>query len=176
MKSTEDLYLDEVRLKRIQTLKGVWDMLTSHGGLDSQRLRLSPWLLNEVIEHYIGNLIILKRRYKIEQRIQLYRIAGLTTYAVVRYRPVIPLVDVLESAKELYANETLAVIHGVAVCGEFTSNDKVMTILAEDWFQVWYNDFLYMLHYRNYTPEDLIFTYETLSLTKFSDCFKKSED
>ena len=158
----------EIREKRIKTLIGVWDSLVSNGKLDSTRLKLSSPLINEVVEHYISDYTILRKRYKIAQsKIQLHKIAGLMAASILRYRPVIPLVETFQSDYEIFSNEILAVMHGIAICGEYVAKDGPLEIIDEDWFDQWFKDFLYLLHCRNYTAESLIFVFETLCCLRF---------
>ncbi len=160
--------LQPIREKRTQTLIGVWDSLVASNKFDPARLKLSVPLVNEVIEHYLSDYIILKKRYKIEDsRIQLHKVAGLMSAAILRYRPIIPLIDEYASDYEISANEILAVIQGIAICGEYTAKDSHLEILDESWFERWFRDFLYLLHCRNYTAESLIMIYETICCLKF---------
>ena len=157
-----------IREKRVKTLIGVWDSLVSNGKIDPRRQNLSTPLINEVVEHYIADLIVLRIRYKIENsKIQLHKIAGLIAASILRYRPVIPLVESFNSDYELYANEILAVMHGIAICGEYTEKDGPLEIIDEDWFDQWLKDFLYLMHCRHTTPESLIFIFETLCCLRF---------
>jgi hypothetical protein len=158
----------KIREKRTQTLIGVWKSLVDTGKFDERRLKLAVPLVNETVEYYLGDYISLKRRYRIEgTRIQLHKIAGMMAGAILRFRPIIPLVDVFDSEYELVANEFLAVIHGIAICGEYAAKDGQLDIVNEPWFDPWVKDFLYMLHYRHYTSEALIFTFETLTWLRF---------
>ncbi len=161
-------YLDDIREKRVRTLIGTWKSLVQTGRFSGERLKLSVPLLNETVEYYIGDLKSLKRRYGIESsKIQLHKIAGMMAGAIMRFRPIIPQFDKIESEYELVANELLAVFHGVAICGEYNLTDGRLEIVDEEWFDPWLKDFLYLLHYRHYTSEALIFTFETLTYLRF---------
>ena len=176
MDANEEAYQQHIRAKRTQTLLGVWNTLVANGQLSATKFKLSAPLVNEVIEQYVADLGILKKRYRIEQRIQLHKIAGLMTAAILRFRPVIPLVEEYTSEYDMCANELLAIFHGVAICGEYTTKDGCLDVIAEDWFNRWLRDFLYLLHYRNHTPESLMFIYETLCCVRFRANLEKSED
>ena len=86
-----------LRIKRTQVLVGTWKALVAHNKLDPERLKLSAPLTNEVIEYYLADNSAIKARYKISGRIQLHKVAGLMTAAILRFRPIIPLVDEYES-------------------------------------------------------------------------------
>lgn len=166
-----------IREKRTKTLIGVWDLLVASGKLDPKKFQLSPPLINEVVEHYIADYSVLRQRYKIQSsKIQLHKIAGLVAASIMRYRPVTPLVDEFKTDYEICANEILAVIHGIAICGEYTEKDSPLEILDEEWFDRWFRDFLYLLHCRNYTPESLIFVFQTLCSLRFQQNMKNVED
>ena len=96
--------------------------------------------------------------------------------AILRFRPIIPIVERIESEYELVANELFAVIHGVAVCGEYNLTDGRFDIVDEEWFDPWLKDFIYLLHYRHYTSEALIFTFETLTWLRFPNNMRATEE
>ena len=164
----EKAYNNRIREKRARTLIGTWKSLIQTGKFSDQRLKLSIPLLNETVEYYLGDLESLKRRYKIQDsRIQLHKIAGMMTAAILRFRPIIPIVDKIDSPYEVVANELFAVLHGIAICGEYNLIDGRLDIVEEEWFDPWLKDFVYLLHYRHYTSEALIFTFETLTWLRF---------
>jgi hypothetical protein len=166
--SDEKIYIEKLREKRVRTLIGIWKSLVQTGKFSDARLKLSVPLLNETVEYYLGDLDSLKRRYRIQNsRIQLHKIAGMMAGAILRFRPIIPLVDKIESEYEIVANELFAVFHGIAICGEYNLTDGRLDIVDEEWFEPWLKDFLYLLHYRHYTSEALIFTFETLTWLRF---------
>lgn len=165
--SSVDEEYDQLRRKRLSTLIGVWDYLLDNNLFDKERFRLSIPLTNEIIEHYLIDQRVLKQRYKIKERIQPPKIAGLMASLILRYRPILPLFEEFTNDKEAYVNEFLAVFHGLAICGEFDSYTSIKEIVTADWFSKWLNDFLYLLHHRNHTPEALAFIYETFAIFKF---------
>ena len=158
--------LVEIREKRYAVIKAIWELLVENNQIDPKRFKLSRPLVEEVIEHYIDDWWIIKARYKIQHEIQLHKIAGLMTAAILRYRPIIPLEDKLQNKKEIYINEFFAVLHGLAICGEY-SLETCQAIAQEDWFNAWFDDFLHLIHRRNYTAEGLSFIYQTLSIFVF---------
>jgi hypothetical protein len=163
----------DIREKRYFLIKSLWNLMISQGYFKDDRLKLSIPLVDEVIEHYIADWAIIKIRYKIPNEIQLHKIAGLMAASILRYRPIIPLTDDLDGKHEIYANEFFAILHGLAICGEF-SLEKCQMLATEDWFETWLDDFLHLLHRRNYTAEALAFIFETLCIFAFQENFEKS--
>ena len=104
---------NDIRQKRMETLVGIWSHLIKVEILNGKSLKLSPELCNEVVEFYLSDYRIIKLRYKINDRIQVHKIAGLMTCAIIRRRPIIPIDDAYTSKCDLYANELLAVFNGV---------------------------------------------------------------
>lgn len=166
---------DAARLKRTKTLIGVWDILVASGEIDGECLKLSAPLVNEVIEHYLADLEIIKKRYRIENRIQLHKVAGLMAGAIMRFRPVIPIGDVFTNELDIYANEILSIYHGLAICGEYIDKDERIGISLEPWFAGWIKNFIYLLHHRTYTSESIILIYETLCYSHFPSGFKAGD-
>ena len=167
----------EVRKRRTQTLVKLWKRISSSPkGIDPKRFQLNHALVTEVVEHYISDWKILKKRYHITNRIQLHKVAGLMAAAILRYRPITPKVQEFQSKQEAFANETFAIVHGLALCGEHTyAQIEDMPIFDEPWFSQWFHAFEFLLHHRNYSTEGIIFTFETLSRTYFSENFQKFE-
>ena len=161
--------VEEIRAKRMAVLLGVWDRLLLAGKVSKTHLRLSPLLANEVIEQYMADRDVLRKRYKISGRIQLHKIAGLMAAAILRFRPAVPMTDDLNLPVELYANELLAVYHGVAICAELTARDQYVGLIESPWFGRWLNEFIYLLHFRNYTAESLVFIFYTLTVLNFPE-------
>lgn len=168
MDMTDEETREEIGTKRLAVILGVWEQLVAAEKFDPRRLKLATPLVNEVIEYYLNDLSILKQRYRIEANlIQLHKIAGLMTAAILRFRPIVPLTDEVEGEYELYANELLAIIHGVVICGEYAAKDGTLDILDEPWFNPWLKDFLFLLHFRHVTSEGLIFIFQTLTVLRF---------
>jgi hypothetical protein len=165
----------EIRARRLKTFLGVWSAIKAKGEFPEDQVTLSKALLNEVVEHYIMDVRIMRRRYNITDNIQLHKIAGLTTCALMRFRPIVPLKDEFRSEDQMYANETFAIIHGIAICGEYTNREGELKILEEPWFEGWYNSFRYLLHFRNYTAESIIFAYETITRLRFPENFDSTD-
>lgn len=162
---------DSIRKKRMELLIQTWELLSQTGYIDNKRFEISPPLLNEIVEHYVDDVRILKCRYKINEKIQLHKIAGLMTAIILRYRPVVPLVQEYNNPIEAYSNEIFAIMHGLAICGEY-SLEECEKLSKSEWFSPWLNDFLYLLHSRNHTPESLVFVYQTLAVFVFPENFE----
>jgi hypothetical protein len=132
-------------------------------------MHLALPLANEVVEHYLADRMALKMRYHIEKRIQLYKIAGLMTASILRYRPIIPRVDEFQAGQELFANEYLALYHALAICAEHSDQNYAMNVLDEKWFPDWRKEMVYFLHFRNHTPESLCMIFMTLMQLRFAE-------
>jgi hypothetical protein len=167
---------DSIRKKRTQTLVGVWEILVQNKEIDQEYLELSYALVNEAVEHYLADLDIIKLRYNIKGRIQLHKVAGLMTGAIMRFRPVVPIKKEFPTPISMYANEILAIYHGLAICGEHVRRNERISVSEEPWFASWLKDFLYLLHHRNYTPESISFIYQTLCYSQFPSSFDLSGD
>ena len=153
--------LEEVRARRIETLRQIWHNLADGTNLYDGRLVLSEAVLAEVVQYYLSDLAIIKKRYNIHGRIKRHKIAGLMTAAILRFRPIQLIGESYENDAELYANEFFALIHALSVCGEKNEQMK-LTIVEENWFPAWLDSFMYLLHHRNYTSESLIMIFETI--------------
>lgn len=164
---------NDIREKRYVLIKSLWKLMVNQGYFNEERMKLAIPLVDEVIEHYIADWNIIKVRYKIPAEIQLHKIAGLMAASILRYRPIIPLSDDMEGKYEIYANEFFAVLHGLAICGEY-SLEKCQMLATADWFDTWLDDFLHLLHRRNYTSEALAFIFETLCIFAFQENFERS--
>lgn len=172
LKCEVDIEEEGLEKKRLELLLRVWELLTSKRFIDEEKFSISKPLLNEVVLHYLDDVRILKCRYKIQKgKIQLHKIAGLMTSLILRYRPIVPHVEEFESESESYINELFAIIHGLAICGEY-SLEVCEQVAGEEWFSRWLNDFLYILHIRHHTPEMLVFIFQTLSIFIFQKNFE----
>jgi hypothetical protein len=164
-----------IRKKRVKVLLGTWKSLTEAKLIDPSQLRLSNPLLNEVLEHYIADRTVIRARYKIDAKIQLHKIAGLMTAAVLRYRPIQLTGEKYNSPNEMYANEIFAIYHGLAICAD-GSDEVSKEIVNSPAIDAWIKDFCYLLHHRNYTPESLIFIFETFCAFWLPDNLRKFEE
>lgn len=163
MDIAEKNHLQEVKNKRAKLLIGLWEYLLETGYLNKNEVNISYPVINEIVEHYCTDYTVLKFRYKITDRIERPKIAGLMVALIMRYRPIYLLTQTCKSTEALYANETLAIIYGLSVCLE-DSLKKAVDILNQTWFNNWFNDFQYLLHQRHYTAEALTFIFKTLMI------------
>jgi hypothetical protein len=166
---------DGIRAKRVKTLLGTWKGLTEAKWIDPTRFTLSKPCLNEVVEHYIADWDIIRVRYKIASKIQLHKIAGLTTSAILRYRPIHLNAEKHDSPNEMYVNEMFAIYHGLSICVD-GCDSVAKEIISNPVIDSWINDFCYLLHHRNYTPESLIFVFETFSACWVPENLKKVDE
>jgi hypothetical protein len=155
--------LQEIKEKRVRLIVRLWSYFIKTGYFDEKEVALSDTIVKEVVEHYCTDYVVLKYRYKIEDRIERSKIAGLMISTILRYRPIHLISDKCESEESLYANEILAIIYGLSVCFE-DEFDSCVPIIKKPWFQKWFSDFKYLLHVRHYTSEALAFLFKTLMI------------
>jgi hypothetical protein len=170
-----DARIQDVRKKRAEMLVSVWEFMLDRGFVESNRFNLSLPLADEVIEHYISDWVAMKVRYRIPERIMPHKIAGLMAASIIRYKPINPICERYIQESDMYVNEKMAIIHGLAICGH-SSLDKVSVITEQDWFQKWCDEFMYLLRRRNHTPESLVFVFQTLTTIYFNMPSSKEED
>jgi len=159
-----------IKTKRLSTIVSIWDHLITNKTVDNDRFKLSTPLINEIVEHYINDLRAIKCRSRITGKIQLHKVAGLMAALIIRYRPIILIDDKYVNDKEMYINELFAITYGLAICGEH-SLEQCEKLSNSEWFTPWINDFMYLLHSRNHTPESLIFIFQTFSVFNFPENF-----
>lgn len=157
--------IEFVRGKRRRTLVETWELLPHS---KDSRYKLSIPQVIDVVEHYIEDWKALKRRYNIADEIQLHKIAGLVAGTIMRYRPILFLADAVETESDLYANEKLAIFHGLAICSEM-SKSPLDGFINNPRFDRWLNDFIFLLRKRNYTSESLMLVFQTISLQAFPE-------
>jgi len=162
----------DVKDKRIRCIIQTWETLGKNGFISNKTMYLSKPLVEETVEYYLSDWTILKKRYNINDKIQLHKVAGLITNAVVKIKPIVPMqnLDTFSEDSEIYANEILAIYQGLAICSEY---DTECNITKEPWFDKWFNNFLFMLHHRRYTAESLMFIYETISRIYFPNALRQ---
>ncbi|MDR0306114.1 MAG: hypothetical protein LBI42_04660 [Chitinispirillales bacterium] len=164
---------ESIKDKRIECLCQSFKTLKEAGLISTDTMYMSVPLLEETVKYYLSDMEVLKKRYSITDRIQLHKIAGLLTNAIVRVKPVVPIPDIKSFSKdsEIYANEILAIYEGLAICSEY---DLEYQITKEPWFDEWFNNFIFMLHHRRHTAESLMFIFETVSRICFPNAFLDS--
>jgi hypothetical protein len=154
--------LAEVREKRYEQLVLTWQSLEYS---TSGRFALCPYRTEELIEHYIENLKVIKFRYQIPAEIQLHKVAGLMAYSIIKYKPVSQITS-LKTEYDACINEILALFHGLSVCAEYTETPS-KRLASIPSYEVWFNDMLHLMHKRNVTPESLAFIFETICMYSF---------
>lgn len=161
-----DEHKDDIRKSRYKSVIKIWNKLNGVYHYEDRNFMLSDPLLCKVIEHYVEDVNVLRMRYKIsdEKHLQSHKRAGLFTAAIMRHKPIIPLVGELTHKFDVYANEHLAIYLGINICGEHSNSKAILCLPDADWWNKWFDDFRYLLHNRNFTPESLMFVYETLSI------------
>jgi len=161
--------------KRITGLIQCWKRLLDEKLVDSwQSLAFNASIASKVVRHYVHDLNILKNRYKIEDRAQVPKVAGLVANAVLKYRPLVPLNGKHTERQYIKANEALAIYHGLCVCANYgktgdTNHQLLCALMSKPIFVEWLKRFMYLLQERNYTSEALIMVFETLCLGAFPD-------
>lgn len=156
----------EIRRKRVETLVGAWELMRTSYKEVHQNAKLNGFLVAEVVETYIQDRQALVSRSNIRGRIQRHKIAGLMAASIVKVRPIQLLDDTGEGARISRDNETLAVLHGLAVCGEYKF-EAVNLLKSQPGFHTWFSNFIYFLVRRHDCAESCAMIFETLSLTYF---------
>jgi len=161
--------------KRITGLVKCWGRLLKENLVDSwQSLAFNASIATKVVRHYIHDLNILKERYKIGDRAQVPKVAGLMATAVLKYRPLVPADGKHTVPQYIKANEALAIYHGLCVCANYgkigdTNHQLLCATMSKPIFVEWLKRFMYLLQERNYTSEALIMVFETLCMGAFPE-------
>jgi len=159
--------VNQLRKTRQDAFIGCYKELLDSGLLTKGDFYIDAILLQETIAHYLSDVEVLKLRYKISNRIQLPKIAGMMVNSVMKYRPIIFNKGSERSKKLLHANCIFAIYHGISICCEFSLGRKDLILrdfVGNKSFARWFNNFAYLLQSRNYTSEALIQVFETFCL------------
>jgi hypothetical protein len=167
--------IENKKIERKKLIVKICKSLTKAGVIDLNKFDLSSNFLTKCIEHYYQDLMAMKCRYNIKKEVQLHGIAGLTAGAILRYRPIIEKKGAkIENDQDMYVNEHLAIFVGLAICGGY--NLEKTSLLFKDKNKIqWFKDFLYLLHFRNYTPESLSFIFLSFGIGNFPNMLKETE-
>jgi hypothetical protein len=147
---------------------------------EKEKLSLDGFALDDAVNHYLSDLAVLKRRYKVKRKAQLHRVAGLLVAALMRYRPIryLGTRDVPGSTGRwiAFVNESFAVHVGVAICGEYYASRGASIqsdVLAphREALAHWHGSMTYLIGQRNFTSEALALVFETLCLWLFPGNF-----
>ena len=167
--------LDEIRFKRTHTLVATWDLMQERYRDLKGTAFLHNHLVAEVVENYLLDRESLVHRHTIRGRIQRHKIAGLMAAAIVKTRPVQLYDDMGKGARLSRDNETLAVLHCIAICGE-GYKEKALELVKLPQFATWYSDFIYQLRRRHDCGAWCSLVFETLSFTYFPTNLDKLAD
>lgn len=162
---------DALRHKRLQMLIGCWDLLKERFQDLAKNVNFSPRLAAEVVEQYIHDYKALVGSFKIEDKIQRHKIAGLMTAAIVRRKPLQLIDNQVEGASLSRHNEFFAVWHALAICAEVSDKETLTELRANPMWNVWFEDMVYHL-LRNPDGESLVMIFGTLSLLHFGQNLK----
>lgn len=161
------------RRQMMDSLCASWLALVRHDKLSADRFRLSFHLANEVIEHFIDEMQIVKLCYGIKAELALPKTAGLMAGAILHFRPIVPLFEggYQEFYYEPHANEWLAIVTGFSLCCAGVVADERHAVLVDlcgqASFSKWMRDFIFLLHHGPHTPEALAFIFQTLDASVF---------
>jgi hypothetical protein len=171
--------VDAIWMKRTETLGLSYKIMMTDGvsDVDPSKFCLRKDLVSSVVDHYINDYQILRLRYGITERIQLHRVAGLLTAAIMRYRP-ITLVNGIPKGNEARINEHFAIFTGLNICAEryaWQGKDIGVIFRTQPLLGEWITRTKFLLDTRNYTSEALILAYETLCMFMFPENFMVPE-
>jgi hypothetical protein len=158
--------LKKLEEKRTRSIFGAFCLMIKLGYIDGSKFTMNSSLLKSVVKHYLQDLLILKIRYGIKDKVQPQKTAGLTTAGIMRFKPVLPKNTSDETLFESDVNELLAIFHGLCLCAEQEeekiSLEAVAALWAKSEFPEWLSNFRYLLKFRNYTAENLALVFDTL--------------
>jgi hypothetical protein len=159
--------MENLKRKRAESLTRAVVGLIKKRIIDKSKYALNAAVLNKVVEHYSQDLEILKKRYGIPGKANMPKIAGLMAYSIVKFKPLAPVPGAKLEARDLSANEWLAIYYGLCVCadiggGHVDENGLLGLIVSNPFFEEWFRNFKYLLEERNYTAESLIMIFGTL--------------
>jgi hypothetical protein len=176
----ETAKVDGLWFRRTRTLGLSYDIMRSGGlkGVDFSKFDLRKDLVSQIVDHYCNDYQILRLRYHIAQPqyIQLHRVAGLLTSAIMRYRPIHCISGQPVSKNEVRLNEHFAVFTGINICAEkYAQRGEDISELLSSCPQLagWIDRMKFLLDSRNYTSEALIMAYDALCVFLFPDNFDK---
>ena len=171
---------EEIRTTRTETLLAAWLTLTDH--FKDFALVPTPNMVRvaKVVEEYIQMRDAFIRRHKIHGRIQRPKIAGLMASAILKYKPVdmndrdhSPLEEQRYEATQ--CNEFLAFWHGLMICAEGTSDEKIEVLFKNASFKTWQGDLYALFEHHPDSPECFVLIFETLAMAFFPESLHQVE-
>jgi len=152
--------------KRIESMFAAFLLLVKIGDIDGTRFTLNRSLLKSTIKHYLQDLRAMKTRYGIEGFAQSQKVAGLTAYAIMRFKPILPKNGSDDALFESEVNEIFAIFHGLCLCSEKEDGkmdlQSINSLSSKMEFYEWLSNFRYLLKFRNYTAESLSMVFDTV--------------
>lgn len=160
--------IDEIRKKRIETLIGCWEVLSSCNRDMKGNVALNKTLLAQTVESYIEDYEALVGKCKIPDRIQRPKIAGLMAASVMRCKPLQIIDHSVEGARVSRHNEFFAAWVGLSICSENYDEEALSGIYKNPMWGTWFSDLVYFLR-EVPSGDSLIMVFNTFSLAYFPD-------
>jgi hypothetical protein len=158
--------MEDLKRKRAMALANAAVRLMEKGAIDKSKYVLNAILLDKAVGHYLLNLEFLKKRYGIQDKAKMPKIAGLMAYSITKFKPLVPMHGVKLDTKYLDANEWLAIYYGLCACADMgngnADEEALGLVVSNPFFEDWFKSFKYLLGERNYTAESLVMVFETL--------------
>jgi hypothetical protein len=148
--------------------------LNFKGVLVKDLFALNRSLAMKTIRFYKHNLNTLKAIYAIDDMVEPSKIAGLMAYALLKFRPLVPIngMHECEEIEDNDCNELMAALHGIDICAAYYDSGilsmKSFMSSNKTWFDKWLRQFMYLVLEREYTAESLIMIFETLCMAVFA--------
>jgi hypothetical protein len=159
---------DEIALKRITTFVKCYADLVHSKKFDGEKFIINASFAANAINHYLDDLKAMKQRYKIVDKAQSPKIAGLMANAIMKFRPIVPLNGKDENIGDFNVNEIVAIYYGLCVCAADGKQreQKIKEIMHKSSFEEWFKSMKYILRARNYTAESLYIIFQTIRLAE----------
>ena len=122
----------------------------------------------EVIEEYADQYRVLVELYRIADRIQRHRIAGLMASAILKKRPISLIDSSLVGAAVSRDNEFLAAWHGISICSENVDPNRLEELRRNPHWSNWFGDLVFIMTRTN-DGEALSAIFGTVSMLFFGD-------
>jgi hypothetical protein len=168
VKKWEQYKRDENALKRIKTFVKSYDDLVRAKKFDGNKFKINASFATNAINLYLDDLAAMKKRYKISDRVQSPKIAGLMANAILKFRPIVPVNGREENIGDVNVNEIVAIYHGFIVCAADGKEreEKIREIMHKPFYSEWFEYMRFILRGRNYTAESLYMIFQTLRLAE----------